>query len=99
MPKTPNQAEGQAKPDWAERIDAAVKAGEKAAYADLEEGLLHLLNENKVLKDFSREAQKLIGRMVMARRGKNTTLLLAELDAFIKERVIVQEVPKKPTLN
>lgn len=83
-------------PGWAIRIDAAAKAGKKPEYADLEEAVTSLLNENEALKHFARESKELITRMIAARHQKNPGKVLAELDAFIKDRMIVQEVNTPP---
>lgn len=98
MTKTLQPVIGPENAAWAERINAAIKAGEKPAYADFEEAVTHLLNENRVLKDYNRQSQKVLARMVLARHQNNTSLVLAALDIFIKQHVTLKtaEPAKKP---
>ena len=92
------------KTGWAERIKAALEKTSPAAYSDLEEGLACLLKQNKelqekqqVLVSFSQESQELISTMAVARHQGKTDAAPAALDAFMKKRVIIKEVPGKET--
>lgn len=98
MAKTLKPVVGPEHAAWADRIDEAIKAGKKPEYVDLEEAVTHLLNENAVLKDYTKQSQRLLTRMVLAHHHNNTPLVLAELDKFIKQYVTLKTVApaKKP---
>lgn len=79
--------------DWMVRIEAALAAGQKPAYDDIEEGLHFLLSENATLKSFASETSQVIGRMCIARREGNDEKALGALDSFVLARVIIKEAP------
>lgn len=98
MPKILKPVVGPENSEWARRVDAALEAGEKPAYSDIEEGLTHVLNENAVLREYIKQSQKLLTQMVLARHQKKDKLVLNVLDDFIKQYVKLNEIkaPRKP---
>lgn len=79
------------KPHWSERLHAALLEGRQASMEDMQDAVAALIAENSVLKRFVRETKGLIGQMVLARNLRRDDEVMAYLDAFMAEQVVIQD--------
>jgi len=75
---------------WMERAAAALEAGEKPAYADVEQGLFETTQKMVALEKALQQIGTSLVPIVIARINDDTPGVLAAVDDVIKNNVIVK---------
>lgn len=84
---------------WLERAAAAIEAGEKPAYADVEEGLFQTTQKMVALEETLKQVGAALASIVAPRILDDTPGVLAAVDAVIKKNVVVKQHQDKASMH